>query len=202
MTSTPRTQTRALLRFERNPRRWLAIAGIFGLRYVAALPHLFANLFLHIWVASSSPIAMATTAYTGAHPEWARRQVTVLLRRSASIRAWVAGTVDTYPPFANDPSYPVKIDAPRTPATNRVLATLGVVLLRAVGALPAAIAALLVGLAASAAAWGGHWVVAATGRPSPGINRFIASAIQLASRTTAWAWGLQDEYPPVTMRES
>lgn len=197
-----RTQTRILVRYQRAPRRWLALAGVLLLRYVALAPHLVANLVLHVWVAITSPIAMGVTAVRGEHPKWARRHVTTLVRRTSATRAWAGGLVDRYPPFAAPPDYPVRADPPRAPASNRWLAALGIVFLRAVAAIPAAIAAVAVGLAASAAAWVGHWIVLTTGDSSIRILDFVAAAIQLAARTMAWAWGLQDEYPPIKLADS
>lgn len=80
--------------------RWLGLAGIFGLKFLLAIPHLIivSVLGLAAWIATW--VGYWIILFTGNLPEGIHTFATGTLRWGARVYAWIVGLTDIYPPFS------------------------------------------------------------------------------------------------------
>jgi len=85
-------------RNEAPSRRWAA-AGIFGLKYVAAIPHLIVLAFLMVGVIISSWIGFFIVLFRGRLPEELQDFYLGTTQWLVRVYTWITGLTDEYPPF-------------------------------------------------------------------------------------------------------
>jgi hypothetical protein len=176
-------------------KRWLALAGLLGLRLLLVVSHVILLTVLLPAVALTAFVAFFDVLITGRpSPLW--RFPEIWMRWELRAAAWTAGLIDEYPPFEGDPpGYDCDGEVPENEDPSRWWAAAGIVGMRLVAALPHLVVLLPVSVAAVATAWAGQAVVLVAGSlPSP-WRRFLAGALQWRLRVHAWLFGLTDAYP-------
>lgn len=91
--------------------------------------------------------------------------------------------------------YPVEVAVRTRPRSSRILAVMGIVLVKPILMFPTAIAVMVMSLIAYAVAWVGYWIVLFTGKMPPGMHKFLLGYLRYATWNSAWLFGLTDEYP-------
>ena len=139
-------------------------------------------------------------AFNGRMPDLIRRLELVFLRWITRVVAWFAGTTDVYPTYGVDRDYPVTVSVEPAPEPqSRLLAMLGIVLLRSIAALPHFLILFLMSFGVLLVAWVGYVVVVFTGRLPLGIHEFVLNYQRWLARAWGWTAALTDEYPPFTL---
>lgn len=80
--------------------RLLALAGIFGIKLILAIPHFIVVAILGFASFIAAWVGFWIVLFTGALPEGIHTFVEGVLRWGARVGAWLAGLTDTYPPFS------------------------------------------------------------------------------------------------------
>jgi hypothetical protein len=197
------SQPRFIYRHASNPSRGLATAGIFFVKGLMAIPHLFVVSVLTnlAWVLGY--IGFWFVALTGRMPSGISDLIRVSMRWSARTYGWLVGYTDLYPPFEVAPEYPVdlEIGPPENPSKGWAVAGL-LVFPKAIVLIPHAVVLAFLDLAAVFVVWFGYFVVAFTGQLPKGLQDFVAGVMAWNFRVWAWFLGLDDEYPKFTLEAS
>lgn len=82
-----------------DPNHGWAVAGIFFIKFLAAIPHFIVLTILTLVAVLVSWIGFIVTAFTGRLPDGIQDFVAGVLRWYARVMVWVYGLTDTYPPF-------------------------------------------------------------------------------------------------------
>jgi hypothetical protein len=82
--------------------RWLGLAGVLGLKFLLAIPHLIVVWALSIGVAIAGWIGYWIIAFTGQANQGIHEYIEGVTRWSSRVLAWIAGLTDEYPPFTLD----------------------------------------------------------------------------------------------------
>lgn len=85
---------------ERN--RLLALAGIFGIKFLMAIPHIIVLVVIGLGALIAAWVGFWIILFTGNLPEGIHAFVTGTLRWGARVGAWLFSLTDTYPPFTLD----------------------------------------------------------------------------------------------------
>jgi hypothetical protein len=85
---------------ERN--RLLGLAGIFGIKFLLALPHFIVVGILGFAAFITAWVGFFIILFTGKLPEGIHTFIEGTLRWGARVYAWIAGLTDRYPPFSLD----------------------------------------------------------------------------------------------------
>ncbi len=90
------------LRVPRNqsPSQGWAIAGIFLLKFLAAIPHFFMLAILGFITMVSTWFGFIVTAFTGRLPLGIQDFAAGFLQWEARVMTWIFGLTDSYPPFS------------------------------------------------------------------------------------------------------
>jgi hypothetical protein len=89
------------IEWDDEPRnRLLAASGIFGIKYVLAVPHFIVLSFLLFAAIVASWFGYWAILFTGRLPEGLHDYVVGTLQWSARVSAWITSLTDRYPPFA------------------------------------------------------------------------------------------------------
>jgi hypothetical protein len=192
------TQARILYRHNQAPRRGLAATGVFFVKWILAIPHLFIIGALQGLAQVLAYIGYWIVALTGTYPRGLLGLIDLAFHWSARTWGWIAGISDDYPPFEPEPrDYPVGLELPRPDTPAKGWAVAGIfVFPKLFALLPHVLVLIFVNLAAAVAMWFGYLVAMFTGRLPAGIQDFLASTLQWNARIYAWLVGLTDEYPP------
>jgi hypothetical protein len=189
------------LQYQHNtePHRGLATAGIFGLKFLLALPHLIITQILGNLAAILAYIGYWAVAITGEMPQAVHRFAEITFGWNARMWAWLVGIVDSYPPFETDPDYPVSFPLAKPENPSKGWAVTGIFFLKLVVAIPHLIVMVLLAAVAVVLMWFGYIIAAFTGRLPAGLQDFVAGVIQWNFRVYAWLAGFTDEYPPFSL---
>jgi hypothetical protein len=183
-----------------DPNRGLATAGIFFLKLLLALPHLFVVNALNSLAFVVSYIGYWIVAFTGRMPQMTTAFVPMILRWNARTYGWIAGLDDAYPPLDTDPQYSISVDVPTNESPSKGWAVAGLLWVpKVVAAVPHLVVMAVLSIAALLATWFGYIVVAFTGSYPGGIQDFAAGVMQWNLRVAAWFAGFTDEYPPFAL---
>jgi hypothetical protein len=183
---------------ERN--RWLAASGIVFIKMILLLPHIVLLALFGLMIQILAWIGYWGIAFTGRMPDLIRRLQLIFLRWITRVVAWFAGTTDVYPTFGVEQVYPVTVSVEPAPEPqSRLLAMLGIVLLRSIAALPHFLVLFLMSFGVLLVAWIGYFIVAFTGQLPLGIHMFVLNYQRWWARAWGWTVGLTDEYPPFTL---
>jgi hypothetical protein len=89
-----------------SPHRGWAIAGIFLVKVIAAVPHLIVVAFLMLVSFLVSWLGFLAVVFTGRLPDGIQDFVAGSMQWSIRVTAWITGLTDGYPPFqlAAEPS--------------------------------------------------------------------------------------------------
>jgi hypothetical protein len=190
-------QARIRYLFNRSPNRGLAVAGIFGIRAVMAMPHFIIAGALQSLALIAGYIGFFVVAFTGAMPSAVREFVTVYVRWWTRTVGWYTGVTDLYPPFVAEPEdYLPDIAAPDDGSPSRRWAWAGILGIKALAAVPHLVLIALLNVGVMIASWIGFFITAATGSlPLPLQDLYIGTT-QWTVRLYTWLLGLTDEYPP------
>lgn len=184
--------------FNERPRRGLAVAGIFLLKGVLAVPHLILINALGSLAWAAGYIGYWIVAFTGSLPMGLQGFIAWYLRWYARTIGWYTGVTDVYPPFEPEPEgYLPDVEPPRNQAPSKGWAVAGIFLpVKILAALPHLILLGVLAFAVAIGSWIGFLVVAFTGRlPIPFQDLYMGTT-QWAVRVGSWILGLTDRYPP------
>jgi hypothetical protein len=81
------------------PSRGWAVAGIFGIKYLAIIPHLIVLAFLVLGVLIASWIGFFIVLFRGSLPEELQDFALGTAQWQIRVYAWTMGLTDEYPPF-------------------------------------------------------------------------------------------------------
>lgn len=180
--------------------RWLAVSGIVFIKAVLLLPHIVLLFLFGLMIQIVAWVGYWGIAFNGRLPDLARRLELIFLRWITRVVAWYAGTTDVYPTFGAERVHPATVSVDRAPEPqSRLLAILGIVLLRSIAALPHFLILFLMSFGVLLVAWIGYFFVAFTGRLPLGIHLFVLNYQRWWARAWGWTVGLTDEYPPFTL---
>ncbi len=180
--------------------RWLAAAGVVFMKAVLLLPHLILLFLFGLMIQILVWIGYWGIAFTDTLPDPIRRIEIVFLSWTTRVVAWFAGTVDAYPTFGTDRQYPVTVTVEPAPRPqNRLLAVLGIFLLRTVAALPHFIILFFMSFGVLLVVWIGYIIVVFSGQLPLGVHEFVLNYQRWWARAWGWNVGLTDEYPPFTL---
>ena len=183
---------------ERN--RWLAASGVVLVKAILLLPHIVLLFLFGLMIQIVAWIGYWGIAFNGRMPDLIRRLELIFLRWITRVVAWFAGTNDVYPTFGVERDYPVTVSVEPAPEPqSRLLAMLGIVLLRSIAALPHFLILFLMSFGVLLVAWVGYIVVLFTGVLPLGVHEFILNYQRWWARAWGWTAGLTDEYPPFTL---
>ena len=183
--------------------RLLAALGALAFipKVLLLIPHLFLLLLYGIVVLLIAWIGYWAVAITGRMPASVRAYELGFLSWASRIAAWTYGTTDTYPSFGlQDPAYPAQVEVAAAPEPqNRLLAVLGIVLVKLLLAIPHLFVLWWLTLGTLALMWIGYLIVLFTGQIPLGLHAYLVRFHQWWVRAWSWIFGLTDEYPPFSL---
>ncbi len=196
-------QAEVVYRRNTNPGKGLAVAGIFWIKWLLAIPHLIIVSILGYLAMVAGYIGYFIVAFTGKLPDGIQTFVSMWLRWWVRSNGWVVGIADEYPPFETDPaSYGIDAKTLRNDNPNKGWAVAGIFFVKFLAAIPHLIVMSVLTFAMLIATWIGYFMVAFTGKLPDGIQDFAAGTFQWTVRIMAWLTGLTDEYPPFSLAVS
>jgi hypothetical protein len=183
--------------FNRSPDRRLALAGVFGIKAVMAIPHFVIAGALQWLALLVGYVGYVAVAFTGTLPPVTRDFVALYVRWWTRTIGWYTGVTDTYPPFNTEAGgYLPDITVPENETPSRGWAVAGIVFAKALVALPHLVLLALLNAGVMIASWVGFIVAASTGRLPLPLQDFAIGTTQWTVRVSTWLLGLTDEYPP------
>ncbi len=182
--------------------RGLAALGLIAFaKALLLIPHIFLLLAYGIAVQFIVWIGYWYILITGGTPLWVENFEMIFLEWTSRVFAWFTSTTDVYPTFGTDEHHPaqVLVEAPPEPR-NRVLAALGIVLIRPLLAVPHLFVLLWLTLGTLFLAWFGYLMILINGTLPLSLHWYFVGFHRWWARTWAWMAGLTDEYPPFTLK--
>jgi hypothetical protein len=162
-------------------------------KWLLAIPHYIALWVLGIVAYVALIIAWFAVLITGRYPRALFDFLVGFERWRSRVAAYLLLQTDAYPPFSleDDPSYPVRlqVDYPRRVARWRPL-------VHWLLAIPALIAAGLVGLIAYVAVVVAWFAILITGRYPEALFDAVTVALRWSARVTLYVYWMVDRYPP------
>jgi hypothetical protein len=183
---------------ERN--RWLAASGIVLVKVILLLPHILLLFLFGLMIQILAWIGYWGVAFTGRMPDLVRRlEITYLAWMTRTV-AWFTGITDVYPTYGTDLESAVVVTVEPAPEPqSRLLAILGILLIRTIAAVPHLLILFLMSFGVVLLAWIGYFVVLFTGRLPLGLHEFVLNYQRWWARAWGWTVALTDEYPPFTL---
>ena len=83
-----------------NPSKGWAVAGIFFLKFIVALPHIIVMALLAVGAIVTMWFGYIVAAFTGRLPTGIQDFVAGVIQWNFRVYAWLAGFTDEYPPFS------------------------------------------------------------------------------------------------------
>jgi len=183
-----------------NPSRGLAASGIFLIKMLLAVPHLFVVSALSSLTQVLAYIGYWVVALTGQMPGGVYQLIEISYKWNARMFGWLVGYTDLYPPFETHPPYPVDVEMEPNTNPSKGWAVAGLLVVpKFVVLIPHFVVISILAIGALAASWVGYIVVAFTGRFPVGIQDFVAGVMQWGIRVTAFLMGITDEYPKYSL---
>ena len=182
--------------------RGLAALGLIAFaKALLLIPHIFLLLAYGIAVQFIVWIGYWYILITGGTPLWVENFEMIFLEWTSRVFAWFTSTTDVYPTFGTDEHHPaqVLVEAPPEPR-NRVLAALGIILIRPLLAVPHLFVLLWLTLGTLFLAWFGYLMILINGTLPLSLHWYFVGFHRWWARTWAWMAGLTDEYPPFTLK--
>jgi len=184
-------------RFNTNPRRGLAVAGIFLIKAILAVPHFILVGALGTLAGWAGYIGFWIAAITGSLPMGLQNFIAWYLRWYTRTIGWYTGVTDVYPPFEPDPKdYLPDLDPPHNEQPSRGWAVAGILMpIKVLALLPHLLILALLGIAVAIGSWVGFIVVAFTGKLPIQFQDLYIGTTQWYARVYAFLFGLTDRYP-------
>ncbi len=182
--------------------RGLAALGlIFFAKALLLIPHLILLALYGIAVQVIVWIGYWYILITGATPLWVENFEMIFLEWASRVFAWFTSTTDVYPTFGTDEHHPaqVEVEAPPEPR-SRLLAFLGIILIRPLLAVPHLFILLWLTLGTLFLAWFGYLMILLNGSLPLALHWYFVGFHRWWARTWAWMAALTDEYPPFTLK--
>jgi hypothetical protein len=170
-------------------------------QWLLAIPHLLIAQALQQVAEVVALISWFAIVFTGELPAGLASFQCLAIRYSARAYSYAFWLREPYPPFeftmtGTDPGTdPVRVEL-QPALTDRNRLTVG---LRFIWAIPAALFAIVLGIAASVALLVGFFAVLFTGRWPQGLRDFVVGCGRYFVRFTAYVYLLTDEYPPFAL---
>jgi hypothetical protein len=167
--------------------------GLIFVKWLLAFPHYIALTVLALGAYVVLIISWFAVLFTGRYPEGLYNYVVGVLRWGARVTAYVFLLTDQYPPFTFDevPGYPLhlEVDPPARIARWRPL-------VNGLLAIPALIAATVIGLLAEIVVFFAWFAILFTGRFPDGMFSIVVVYLRWNVRTLTFAYWMQERYPP------
>jgi len=180
--------------------RLLAGVGLVAVKAILLLPHLIALLLFAIMIHVIVWVGFWAIAFTGRIPVWVYEFSEAFISWAGRTTAWFTGTTDVYPTFGTNEEHPAQVDISlETAHRSRVLAILGIVLVRPLLALPHLFVLLWLTLGTLAVTWFGYVMVLINGELPIGVHRYLVQFQRWYVRVWAWIAALTDDYPPFSL---
>ncbi len=182
--------------------RGLAALGfVFFAKAILLIPQLFLLAAYGIVVQVIVWIGYWYILITGGKPFWVENLEMIFLEWTSRVFAWFTGTTDVYPTYGTDEDHPAQVLVDEAPQPqSRLLALAGIVLVRAVLALPHLFVLGWLTLGTLFIAWYGFAMVLFTGSLPLALHYYFVGFHRWWARTWAWIAGLTDVYPPFTLK--
>jgi len=180
----------------------LAFLGlIVFLKTVLIIPHLFLLLAYGIAVQFVVWIGYWYILFTGGKPVWVENFELIFLEWTSRVFAWFTSATDVYPTYGTDENHPAQIVCEEAPQPqSRLLAVLGILLIRSVLAFPHLFVLIWLTLGTLVLTWFGYLMILITGRLPLALHWYFVGFHRWWARTWAWIAGLTDVYPPFTLK--
>lgn len=170
--------------------------------WLLAIPHLVIAQALQYVGQAVAVISWVIIVFTGALPATLAELQCMILRYTARAYSYVLWLREPYPPFdfslsGPDPGGdPLRVDiTPELAGRNRLT-----VALRLIWAVPAAVFATVLYMAAAVALLVGFFAVLLAGRWPAGLRDFVVGVARYSVRLSAYFNLLTDAYPPFSLR--
>jgi hypothetical protein len=194
-------QAQIVYQHNTEPKRGLATAGIFLLKWILLIPHFFILSGLSSLAWGAAYVGYWLVALTGSLPGTIQDFVTWNLRWQTKTFGWYFGNEDAYPPWEMDAPYSIDLKVPRNESPSKGWAVAGIfVIPKGIALIPHVIVLGILAMVMLVITWFGFIVAALTGKLPVGIQEFAAGVLQWEARVTAWFFGLTDEYPPFALK--
>jgi hypothetical protein len=185
---------------EESSRGWALLYVLFGLKAFALILHYIVLFFYGIGAMFVFLISQFVVLFTGRYPEGMHGFMSGLIRWGNELGGWLFGLTDVYPPFApsSDP-HPVTTTIERPERSSRGWAALTILFIKFLALFPHVIVLYVLLLVQTVLALVANFVILFTGRFPDGLFEFIVQVMRWQTRVAAFAFGLDDEYPPFSM---
>jgi Domain of unknown function (DUF4389) len=182
--------------------RGLAALGLLVFaKTLLLIPHLFLLLLYGIAVQFIVWIGYWYILFQGGKPFWVENFELIFLEWSSRVFAWFTSTTDVYPTYGTDEHHPAQVIVAEAPEPqNKVLAALGIVLIRPLMALPHLFILLWLTVGTVIVAWFGYLMILITGQLPLPLHWYFVGFHRWWARVWAWIAALTDVYPPFTFR--
>ncbi|MCL1598136.1 MAG: DUF4389 domain-containing protein [Actinomycetia bacterium] len=182
--------------------RGLAALGLIAFaKALLLIPHIFLLLAYGIAVQFIVWIGYWYILITGSTPLWIENFEMIFLEWTSRVFAWFTSTTDVYPTFGTDEHHPAQVLVEAPPEQrNRLLAGLGIVLIRPILAIPHLFVLLWLTLGTLFLAWFGYLMILLNGTLPLSLHWYFVGFHRWWARTWAWMAALTDEYPPFTLK--
>ncbi len=182
--------------------RGLATLGVVMFaKTLLLIPHIFLLTAYFIAVQFIVWIGYWYILIQGGKPFWVENLEIIFLEWTSRVFAWFTSTTDVYPTFGTDENHPAQVTVVEAPAPqSRLLALLGILLIRPMLAFPHLLILGWLTLGTLAAAWLGYVLILLNGTLPLALHFYFVGFHRWWARTWAWIAGLTDEYPPFTLK--
>lgn len=184
-------------RFNDEPRRGLAAAGIFFVKAILLIPHWLLLSALSSLAYTAAYVGFWLVAFTGRLPAGLQTFMAWYLRWSVRTFGWYTGVTDLYPPFEPEPAgYLPDADPPRNDRPSRGWAVAGMFLpVKILALLPHLIVIAFLAIGVVIGSWIGFFAVLFTGRLPIQFQDLYIGTMQWWIRVVSFLYGLTDTYP-------
>ena len=182
--------------------RGLATLGVVMFaKTLLLIPHIFLLTAYFIAVPFIVWIGYWYIRIQGGKPFWVENLEIIFLEWTSRVFAWFTSTTDVYPTFGTDENHPAQVTVVEAPAPqSRLLALLGILLIRPMLAFPHILILGWLTLGTLAAAWLGYVLILLNGTLPLALHFYFVGFHRWWARTWAWIAALTDEYPPFTLK--
>ena len=182
--------------------RGLATLGVVMFaKTLLLIPHIFLLTAYFIAVQFIVWIGYWYILIQGGKPFWVENLEIIFLEWTSRVFAWFTSTTDVYPTFGTDENHPAQVTVVEAPAPqSRLLALLGILLIRPMLAFPHILILGWLTLGTLAAAWLGYVLILLNGTLPLALHFYFVGFHRWCARTWAWIAALTDEYPPFTLK--
>ncbi len=182
---------------EERSRALAALGVVLFAKALLLIPHLFLLLLYFFVVQVVVWIGYWFILIQGGKPFWVENLELIFLEWTSRVFAWFTSTTDVYPTFGTDENHPAQVEVVEAPEPqNRWLALAGILLFRALFAIPHLFILLWLTLGTLVAAWFGYVMILINGRLPLSLHWYFVGFHRWWARTWAWIAALTDEYPP------